>query len=248
MQKNKEGRMQDVGRRRIALTAAFCVIAVAFTSWAQESKPAQETKPAQQSQSAQESKPTPETKAAPEMHVQAGESMIPKQAPEAKPGDVDTIGHVMAAVYDVISGPAGERDWDRFRSLFYKDARLIPSGRRPDGTIGARTSSVEDYIERGRPFFLKEGFYERAASNDVEEFDHMAQVWSTYESRHNKDDKEPFQRGINSFQLFNDGKRWYVLTIYWQGEDKGHPIPSKYLGGVAGGRKQDAGGRKSDKR
>ena len=204
-------------------TAVLLASAVSLTTWAQESKPQPETKPTP------ETKSVPETKAAPEIHVQAGESMIPKQAPEAKPGDVDTIEHIMAATYDVISGPAGDRDWDRFRSLFYKDARLVPSGRRPDGTIGARTFSVEDYIERGRAIFLKEGFFEREASRKVDEFDHMAHVWSTYESRHTKDDKEPFQRGINSFQLMNDGKRWWVLTIYWQGEDKGHPIPSKYL-------------------
>jgi hypothetical protein len=191
---------------------------------------AQNTKPAEQSNPTQETKPIPETKASPEIHVQAGESMIPKQAPEAKPGDVDTIDHIMAAVYDVISGPAGAREWNRFRSLFYKDARLIPSGRRPDGTIGARINSVEDFIERATAVFLKEGFFERAASNKVDEFDHMAQVWSVYESRHNKDDKEPFQRGINSFQLINDGKRWWVLNVYWEAEDKDHPIPSKYLG------------------
>src|SRR5439155_1082982 len=204
--------------------AVMLASAVSVATWAQESRPQPETKPTP------EEKSVPESKAAPEIHAQAGESMAPKQAPEAKPGDVDTIEHIMAATYEVISGPAGERDWNRFRSLFYKDARLIPSGRRPDGTIAARTSSVEDYIERGRPFFLKEGFFERAVSNKVEEFDHMAQAWSTYESRHKKDDKEPFQRSINSFQLINDGKRWWVLTIYWQGEDKGHPIPSKYLG------------------
>jgi hypothetical protein len=171
-----------------------------------------------------------DAKPAPEIHAQAGESVAPKQQPAAKPGDVDTIDHIMAATYDAISGPAGDRDWDRFRSLFYKDARLIPSGRRPDGTIGAHSVSVEDYIERAKPIFLKEGFYERAVSNKVEEFDHMAEVWSVYESRHNRDDKKPFQRGINSFHLINDGKRWWVLTIYWEGEDEGHPIPSKYLG------------------
>jgi hypothetical protein len=35
----------------------------------------------------------------------------------ARPGDVDSIDHIIAAVYDVISGPAGPRDWDRFRSF-----------------------------------------------------------------------------------------------------------------------------------
>jgi hypothetical protein len=221
---------------RKLFTVIFLAGAVSLTSWAQDSKPQTEAKPAPDVKP--EPKPAQEAKPAPEIHVQAGESMIPKQAPEAKPGDVDTIDHIMAAVYDVISGPAGERDWNRFRSLFHKDARLIPSGRRPDGTIGAHPYSAEEYIERGRPIFLKEGFFEREASRKVEEFDHMAHVWSTYESRHTKDDKEPFQRGINSFQLMNDGKRWWVLTIYWQGEDKGHPIPSKYL--KAGGRRQEA--------
>ncbi|MFL6301750.1 MAG: hypothetical protein ACJ71N_14195 [Terriglobales bacterium] len=205
--------------RKIFFLTLFA-IALMATALAQDSKPQQDQKPA------------PEAKP-PEIHAQAGEAVAPKQQPEAKPSDVDTIEHIMAATYDVISGPQGDRDWDRFRSLFYKDARLIPSGRRPDGTIGARSVSVEDYIERSRPIFLKEGFFERAVSNKVEEFDHMAEVWSVYESRHSNTDKEPFQRGINSFQLINDGKRWWVLTIYWQGEDKGHPIPSKYLGTAA---------------
>ncbi len=53
----------------------------------------------------------------------------------AKPGDVDTSIHIIAAVYDVISGPAGPRDWDRFRSLFYSGARLIPSRRDDKGAL-----------------------------------------------------------------------------------------------------------------
>jgi hypothetical protein len=36
-------------------------------------------------------------------------------------------------------------------------------------------------------------------------------------------------RGINSFQLFNDGKRWWVVTIYWQQESKDNPIPKEFL-------------------
>jgi hypothetical protein len=36
-------------------------------------------------------------------------------------------------------------------------------------------------------------------------------------------------RGINSIQLFNDGKRWWILSIYWQHESKQHPLPKEYL-------------------
>src|SRR3954470_16384997 len=153
--------MQEVGGRKMRwlLTAGFLTSPVSWGVGAKEPKPQTEAKPAPDVKP--EPKPAPEATPKPEIHVQAGESMVPKQAPEAKPGDVDTIDHIMAAVYDVISGPAGERDWNRFRSLFHKDARLIPSGRRPDGTIGAHPYSAEEYIERGRPIFLKEGFFER---------------------------------------------------------------------------------------
>jgi len=43
------------------------------------------------------------------------------------------------------------------------------------------------------------------------------------------DDPEPFARGINSFQLMNDGKRWWVLTIYWTSERPDLPIPERYI-------------------
>src|ERR1700690_4493830 len=45
--------------------------------------------------------------------------------PTAKnPGDVDTVDHLVASLYDVVSGPAGQRDWDRFRALFVPDGRI----------------------------------------------------------------------------------------------------------------------------
>jgi hypothetical protein len=124
----------------------------------------------------------------------------------ARPGDVDSIDHIIAAVYDVISGPAGPRDWDRFRSLYYPGARMIPSRRDDKGSITARVSSPDEYATRAQDFFSKEGFFENSVANRVEEWDHIAHVWSTYESRHAKGEK-PFARGINSFQLFNDGTR-----------------------------------------
>jgi len=136
----------------------------------------------------------------------------------ARPGDVDSIDHIVAAVYDVISGPAGPRDWDRFRSLYYPGARMIPSRRDDKGTITARVSSPDEYATRAQDYFSKESFFENSVVNRVEVWDHIAHVWSTYESRHAKGEK-PFARGINSFQLFNDGSRWWILTIYWEQED-----------------------------
>jgi len=149
-------------------------------------------------------------------------------APSARPGDVDSIEHIIAAVYDVISGPAGPRDWDRFRSLYYPGARMIPSHRNDKGVVTAQALSPDEYATRAQDFFSKEGFFENAVANRVETWDHIAHVWSTYESRHAKGEK-PFARGINSFQLLHDGSRWWILTVYWESEDATHPLPEKYL-------------------
>jgi len=150
---------------------------------------------------------------------------------EADPKDVASLDAIMKAVYDVISGDAGKaRDWDRFRSLFHKDARLIPSGKNPQtGVIGARVLTPEDYVKGSGPYLEKNGFHEREIARHVDMYGNIAQVFSTYSSFHKSDDKDPFMRGINSFQLLNDGKRWWVITIYWQQESAENPIPKRFL-------------------
>jgi hypothetical protein len=169
-------------------------------------------------------------------------TMMRTQTPAANPSDVDSIDHILAAVYDVISGPAGrKRDWDRFRSLFVPGARLIPtSPHRPAGTApdapltgkeeyATHVLTPEDFVERTTPVFAGEGFFERESARRTEQYGHIAHVFSTYESRHKADDAKPFQRGINSFQLMYDGTRWWVVTIYWEGETDRTPLPEKYL-------------------
>lgn len=149
--------------------------------------------------------------------------------PPANPADVATMDAIVAAVYDVISGPPGPRNWDRFRSLFAPNARLIANGVRPTGEVISRVMTVEDYAQRNGPFLEKNGFFEREVSRRLEKFANIAQIFSTYESRHARDDAKPFARGINSIQLMNDGKRWWIVTIFWQAEDEKNPLPAEYL-------------------
>ena len=147
--------------------------------------------------------------------------------------DVKSLDAIIAATYDVISGPAGKkRDWDRERSLFISGARLIPTAveaGRNDVDLAPQILDVEGYIARVEPLIERKGFYEKEIARCVEQFGHIAHVWSTYESRHDPSDAEPFMRGINSIQLFNDGSRWWIVSIYWQHESALHPLPDKYL-------------------
>jgi len=149
----------------------------------------------------------------------------------ANPADVATIDAIIAAAYDGISGPAGKkRDWDRERSLYFPGARLIPTAKAGENVdLAPQILDVDGFIARVEPYFEKSGFYEKEIARRTEQFGRLAQVWSTYESRHDPADPEPFMRGINSIQLFNDGNRWWIVNIYWQQESDEDPIPAKYL-------------------
>jgi hypothetical protein len=150
---------------------------------------------------------------------------LASRVPAAKPADVDSVDHIMFAIYDVISGPPGQRDWNRFRSLFVAEGRLTSTVKR-EGSDSVRLLTVEDYVKGAGRYFLTNGFFESAIVNKVQRFGNIAQVFSSYESRHAADVK-PFTRGINSVQLFYDGKRWRVLSILWDEESPSNPLPSE---------------------
>jgi hypothetical protein len=152
--------------------------------------------------------------------------------PAANPADVSSVDAIMAATYDVISGPpTKKRDWDRFRSLFVPGARLIPADRAKDGTglFQVEVITPDEYAKLADPYFSKNGFAEREIFRKSERYGNIMQIFSTYESRHDASDAKPFARGINSFQLLYDGKRWWVVTIYWQEEDADNPLPKEFL-------------------
>ena len=144
--------------------------------------------------------------------------------PVADPADVESIDAIIAALYDVISGPAGERDWDRFRSLFAPNATLSPMVPRQDGTLPVRVISPEQYVEWGGAYFVDNAFYEREAARELERFGNVANAMSFYESRR-APEEEPFTRGVNTITLLHDGMRWYVLSIAWDEVREGLPAP-----------------------
>lgn len=144
--------------------------------------------------------------------------------------DVSSVDAIVASLYNVISGPAGEkRNWDRMRTLFIQEGKLMATGKRPDGTMGKRVMTVEDYISIAGPSLEKDGFFEKEIGRKLEQYGSVVHLFSTYESRRKEDDAKPFMRGINSIQLWFDGKRWWIVSIFWQGETPDNPIPGKYL-------------------
>ena len=147
-------------------------------------------------------------------------------APRAE--DVGSIDGIVKAYYEVVSGPAGKpREWARDRTLYIPELRFVAVGYDKDGKERPRITTHQEYVDSSDS--LKDrGFFEKEIHRVTERFGPIAHVWSTYESR--QEESGPvIMRGINSIELFWDGKRWWIANAIWTDATKDHPIPKEYL-------------------
>jgi hypothetical protein len=155
-----------------------------------------------------------------------------RQRPDANPADVKSPDAIVDAAYDVISVANQEDlDWDRFRSLFLPEARLIPTRRVERAGAGYRAFTAEEFVKQNKPQvqqMIELGFVEREIHAETERFGDIAHVFSTYESIHTAKSSEPVERGINSFQLWYDGDRWWIMSLLWHTEREDAPVPERY--------------------
>jgi hypothetical protein len=178
---------------------------------------------------AQKSEPSQPMQLPPQTPIFSAAELATK-VPSPNAEDVKSMDAILRAIYDVISGPAGNRDWKRFRSLFLPQARFTQVGKGPDGATFVISWNVEEFVRDAGEVFSKQPFYENAIVNQPETYGNMAQVFSSYESRHAPGEK-PFERGINSIQLLNDGSRWWAISIAWASERANNPLPAKFAKG-----------------
>ena len=165
--------------------------------------------------------------------VQPGSAQQARRAsviPPAAYRDVHSVDALVRSIYDVISGPAGKkRDYERFRSLFAPEARLIQVSVAPDGSRSVSVWTIEEFVAAQGAALDSMDFFEREVAQRTERFGDVAHVLSTFEVGKSPDDRRPFERGINSVQLRYDGRRWWCVTILWTIERADLPIPAKYL-------------------
>ncbi len=147
-----------------------------------------------------------------------------------------TLDDLIKAIDSAVSGPASQ-DRTCFRALFLPDARLIPIRIAPDGTATPRILTVEDWIN----LVAKRSsavLSEHQIKVKTETWDHMAHLWSTYETRVTPDGNPPngkvtegqsMDRGINSIQAIFDGKQWHIIQIIWEAQTPVNSVPEKYL-------------------
>ena len=134
--------------------------------------------------------------------------------------DLAAIGAVVDAMYAMVSGPAGPRDWSRQPEVFHPDARQMRTGVE-GGTPWIRIMTPQSYTADTEAFFAANDFFEIEIARRIDVLGNMAHVWSLYEARTAPKDVTPERRGINSIQLFNDGRGWRIISMIWDNERPG---------------------------
>ena len=133
--------------------------------------------------------------------------------------DHEAIGAVIDEMYDMISGPAGPRDWSRQANCFLPEARQVRTFVDNQGRPGMLAMSLDEYRDNTTPFFAANPFYEVETSRRIDLFGNIAHVWSAYEARTSPDAVDVERRGINSIQLFNHPDLgWQIIHMIWDNE------------------------------
>jgi hypothetical protein len=152
------------------------------------------------------------------------------QTPEftADTADVNSINGIVTALYDVITGPAGPRDWARFRSLFKPTAQLNAKVFNMNGKSQFVQGDVNDYIANVDEYFVLNGFFEKEIGRQVHVYHDIAQVFSAYDARL-ATNQGTYHRGINSLQLIYDNNRWWIVNMLYNMESVKTPLPNEFL-------------------
>jgi len=136
--------------------------------------------------------------------------------------DEAAIGAAVDAMYAMVSGPAGPRDWSRQDEVFHPDARQMRTGVGADGTPWIKVMTPQSYRADTADFFTATDFFEVEIARRIDVLGNMAHVWSLYEARNAPDDAKPERRGVNSIQLYRDETgAWRIISMIWDNERPG---------------------------
>lgn len=158
---------------------------------------------------------------------------LPVRAQEADPDDVASPVAIVTAAYEAIArAPGEEYDWDRFRTLFIPQATLIPNLEQSGGQLTVLSPQgfidwIDSVTQVGGP--NDQGFAEEAIHNEVFRYGDIAHVTSSYQ-KHFWQNDNILGRGINSFQLLNNGGRWWIVSIAWDETTGAGPLPHEFMG------------------
>lgn len=145
--------------------------------------------------------------------------------------DLSTVNGIIYALYNIISGPSGqERNWNDFRNLFAENARMFIAVPNDDSGSVLKSITPEEYVQRNQTRLSDIGFNEEELYRITNAYGAGTQIFSTYESHFtNKNGEEEITKGINNIQLYFNGQRYFIVSIFWDANAKNIEVPERYL-------------------
>lgn len=129
------------------------------------------------------------------------------------------------ALYQVVSAPPEQRDWDGIRHYYHPQARLVRTGVNPDGSPFVSVFTLDTYIENVRQVLDGVRFSEVEVAQESVVFGNVARLTSVYEYTRESAKETVRGRGVNFFTLVREAGQWRVMSIVWDNERPGLSLP-----------------------
>jgi len=133
----------------------------------------------------------------------------------------DEFRDITRRLYEVISQPAGERDWESVRHFYHPRATMVRTGLGEDGRPFVLAMSFDEYVDNATAMLEGIVFSEVEVSQDATVFGNVARVASIYEFEYRAGDEVRRGRGVNFFNFVNEGTGWKIMNIVWDNERDG---------------------------
>ncbi len=124
-------------------------------------------------------------------------------------------------LYEVVSAPPGDRDWDSIRELYHPRATMVRTGMDEDGQPFVLAMTFDEYIDNVAELLENTEFSESEIHQEVTVFGNIASLVSVYEYQSESPDTKRQGRGVNFFNLANEGHGWKIMNIVWDNEREG---------------------------
>ena len=121
-------------------------------------------------------------------------------------------------LYEVVSAPPGDRQWESIRELYHPRATLVRTGIGEDGQPFVLAMSFDEYVDNVTRHLDTIEFSETEIHQDVTVFGNVARLASVYEFESRSLGVTQRGRGVNFFNLVNEGHGWKIMNIVWDNE------------------------------
>jgi len=135
--------------------------------------------------------------------------------------DAAMFRDITRRLYEVVSSPAGARDWESVRKLYHPRATLVRTGIDGGGRPFALAMTFDEYIDNVTDLLAGIEFSESEIQQTATVFGNVARLASIYEYEYRGPDEIRGGRGVNFFNLVNEGQGWKIMNIVWDNERDG---------------------------